>query len=196
LTKYDLVTEAVWLACAIDGEGSVTIYSTENGHSQQITVANTKSEFLDRAYSILSKLGAQHIIRYETCVVINYREDLLVVLPQILPHLVIESKIQAAKAIMAHCKDSLQKESQKINEYKELFDAITKHPNITIPELKQELIWLTRNRLYKLSNLEQKGYVRGVVNLESLRHTQWIITGKEFDEIDFLNRKRVRKVEI
>jgi len=184
MTDCELVTEVdkAWIACAIDGEGSVNL-------QQQLAVTNTKPEFLDRAYSILSKLGANHIIRHEIFISINNRVDLLKVLPQIIPYLVIESKIQTAKLIIEHCKKSLAIESQAINKY--IFNLIKNNPQITTNELRKKSVYSTFNEYNKIYFLEKKGYIKRIPTGKS---TKWEAVRQSFDEIDFLNCKRVMKV--
>ena len=77
--------EASWLACAIDGEGSITYGHRQRWILFKVQVANTKIEFLEFAKQIT---GCGQIYGYKWVV---YRlADIEAILKQVLPFLIIK----------------------------------------------------------------------------------------------------------
>ena len=95
--------EKGWLASAIDGEGSIRMVGKYNTVS--VSVCNTNKEFVEYAHKLCDaktkiREDNRHIGNRKTLyeVQIHSKEDILNVLPQILPYLIIK-KNQAEKAI-------------------------------------------------------------------------------------------------
>lgn len=105
-------TEAAWLACAIDGEGTLSILDDRGVVSVRLSVYNTSEEFIRRA----EKLMEAHVYRTEPGTAsplsrrpifsaqIGAHEKVLTILHQILPFLIIKRKkaLEAIRRIETH----------------------------------------------------------------------------------------------
>lgn len=88
-------TDAVWLACAIDGEGWMGLYFGKEGYpSFQIGVTNTSVEFIKKAHDLmggsmrLSKVREGRKVIWRST--LNGHERALAILEEILPYLIIK----------------------------------------------------------------------------------------------------------
>lgn len=70
--------ELAWLACAIDGEGNITLYpQRQNGYETYrpvIQVINTHKRFVQRAIDICLRVGASYAKLYERASSDKYRD--------------------------------------------------------------------------------------------------------------------------
>lgn len=51
-------TESSWLACALDGEGSIGIYTGKDGRRAEIQLVNTNYEFVQHAKELVGGIGS------------------------------------------------------------------------------------------------------------------------------------------
>jgi len=200
-TKYDLSTEdAVWLACAIDGEGSVV-----PPPSQAVACYNSSIEFINNAKRILElldviykfssyeykgheKYGYQQL-KLMYSIRVWRREEVIKILPVIIPYLIIPKKKEAAEKALTECKKSLEEEEKRFQNYSKILSLIEQELH-TAPEI--ESITHIHAIHSRLDFLQKKGYTVKQLIPQSqfiIDKVGWKRTSKQIERKDFQRHK-------